>query len=151
MSKRKVKIFKHWFDDVYCQNFWIAVGFDVKELSKVYHKRFGMPLGRDDTPGASTMPIAFTHKKTGEEITGVLLWFPDWREGDAEDIRALCHEAFHAMDITFKQCKILLDQQSPQWNEPQAYYIGFIVRKVFDVINKQTKHKNKETHKKKRD
>ena len=127
----------HWFDPVYRMNHWLVVGLNLDEVKAFYKKTFGTPFARDDTPGACTIHALYKNKKDGSDSEGLVIWLPEWGDGGARDVSTLCHECFHAMDRTLKSCAILLDQKGTEWNEPHAYYIGYLVRKCMEEIEKR--------------
>lgn len=129
----------HWFDPVFRMNYWLVVGLTLEEMRAFHGRTFGTPLTRDDTPGASTIHVLYKSKKDGSDSEGLVIWLPEWSDGGARDVSTLCHECFHAMDWALKSCSVLLDQKGVEWNEPHAYYIGYLVRKCMEEIEKRGK------------
>jgi len=138
MKKNIKKSFTtNWFDPVYRMNYWLVVGLDLEEMKAFYFRTFKQTIDRDTTPGGSTLRVAYKNKRDGSDSEGLVIWLPDWSDGGAYDVSTLCHECFHAMDWTLKSCSVLLDQKGVEWNEPHAYYIGYLVRKCMEEIEKR--------------
>lgn len=63
-----------------------------------------------------------------------------WIKGDItlfitpdSDISIIAHECVHIVNEIFKRCAIKLDIEN---DEPQAYLMGWIVKEVYDIMNK---------------
>jgi len=136
---RKSIITTHWFDPVFRMNYWLAVGLNLEEMKTYYKKTFGKHLERDDTPGACMLHVLYKNKNDGRDSDGLVIWLPQWSDGGPRDVSALCHECFHAMDFALKACSVMFDQKGAEWNEPHAYYLGYLVRTCMEAIEKRNK------------
>lgn len=131
MEQKKIKfIFKDIDPMIYPRRIFLCIGGDRQNIANLFYDKDGDPFYVEpyiiESSYALTFSNAMTNKKTG--LLGVLLWFHDV-EHITDSI--IAHEAVHTANTLFSQIGINLSTEN---DEPQAFFVGFIVDKINEVL-----------------